>query len=56
MGDTGLNTGGMGAYAPTKLVSASMLAEYEESIVRPTLEGLKKKEWILGEHSTSVLC
>ena len=42
-GDTGLNTGGMGAYAPTSLVSPSMLAEYEESIVRPTLAGLKKE-------------
>ena len=43
-GDTGLNTGGMGAYAPTSLVTPSMLAEYEESIVRPTLGGLKAEE------------
>ena len=42
-GDTGPNTGGMGAYAPTSLVSASMLNEYEESIVRPTLAGLKSE-------------
>ena len=42
-GDTGPNTGGMGAYAPTSLVSPSMLAEYEESIVRPTLAGLKSE-------------
>ena len=41
-GDIGLNTGGMGAYAPTKLVSQEMLASYEESIVRPTLAGLKE--------------
>lgn len=40
-GDLGLNTGGMGAYAPTRLVSAEMLREYEESVVRPTLAGLK---------------
>lgn len=40
-GDTGPNTGGMGAYAPTSLVSKSMLLEYEDSIVRPTLSGLK---------------
>ena len=38
---TRLNTGGMGAYAPTRLVTPEMLAEYEESIVRPTLAGLK---------------
>ena len=42
-GDTGLNTGGMGAYAPTSLVTPSMLNEYEESIVRPTLAGLKSE-------------
>ena len=42
-GDTGPNTGGMGAYAPTSLVSPSMLAEYEVSIVRPTLAGLKSE-------------
>lgn len=40
-GDTGPNTGGMGAYAPTKLVTGEMLVEYEKSIVIPTLHGLK---------------
>ena len=40
-GDTGLNTGGMGAYAPTSLVTPEMLSKYEEEIVRPTLAGLK---------------
>ena len=40
-GDTGLNTGGMGAYAPTRLVSPQMLDTYKESIVAPTLAGLK---------------
>tara|TARA_B100000963_G_C22633425_1_gene676204 strand:+ start:1220 stop:2509 length:1290 start_codon:yes stop_codon:yes gene_type:complete len=42
-GDTGLNTGGMGAYAPTQLVTPEMLAEYEQSIVRLTLAGLKSE-------------
>ena len=40
-GDTGLNTGGMGAYAPTSLVTSEMLSKYEQEIVRPTLAGLK---------------
>ena len=40
-GDTGLNTGGMGAYAPTPLVTPEMLADYETNIVQPTLAGLK---------------
>ena len=42
-GDTGLNTGGMGAYAPTSVVTQEMLALYEEEIVRPTLAGLKSE-------------
>ena len=42
-GDTGLNTGGMGAYAPTSVVTPEMLAQYEEEIVRPTLAGLKSE-------------
>lgn len=42
-GDTGLNTGGMGAYAPTKLVTEEMLADYEKSIVGPTLAGLRNE-------------
>ena len=40
-GDAGLNTGGMGAYAPTSVVTPSMLSQYEEDIVKPTLAGLK---------------
>ena len=42
-GDSGLNTGGMGAYAPTSLVTPAMLEEYERLIVRPTLTGLKSE-------------
>ena len=42
-GDTGLNTGGMGAYAPTTLVSEGMLKEYENLIVKPTLAGLRSE-------------
>ncbi|MBO8125953.1 MAG: phosphoribosylamine--glycine ligase [Firmicutes bacterium] len=39
-GDQGPNTGGMGAFAPTPLVDRGLLAEIEETIIRPTLEGL----------------
>ncbi len=42
-GDQGLNTGGMGAYAPTNLVDESMLDGFLESIVKPTLSGLKSE-------------
>ena len=40
-GDTGLNTGGMGAYAPTRLVTAELQAEIEATVIRPTLAGFK---------------
>lgn len=40
-GDTGLNTGGMGAYTPTSMVTATMQTEIEEQVIRPTLAGLK---------------
>ena len=40
-GDTGLNTGGMGAYAPTYRVTAALQAEIEASVIRPTIAGLK---------------
>ncbi len=40
-GDTGLNTGGMGAYTPTSRVTPEMQAEIEEKVIRPTLAGLK---------------
>jgi phosphoribosylamine--glycine ligase len=40
-GDTGLNTGGMGAYTPTSKVTAEMQTEIEEQVIKPTLAGLK---------------
>ncbi len=40
-GDTGLNTGGMGAYAPTTVVTAEGERRLREEIIEPTLRGLK---------------
>ncbi|MGB0993042.1 MAG: phosphoribosylamine--glycine ligase [Akkermansiaceae bacterium] len=40
--DQGPNTGGMGAVASRQLIDAEMLAQIEESIVRPTVDGLVK--------------
>jgi phosphoribosylamine--glycine ligase len=42
-GDTGPNTGGMGAYSPTKLVDADMEKRIMDEIVRPTLDGMAKE-------------
>ena len=39
-GDTGLNTGGMGAVSPVPFADDEFLKKVEERIVRPTIEGL----------------
>ena len=39
-GDEGPNTGGMGAFAPSPLATPELLAEIEERVIRPTLEGM----------------
>src|SRR5699024_10919296 len=38
--DTGLNTGGMGAYAPTPLISEEMLQRIEKEVVLPTISAM----------------
>lgn len=39
-GDTGPNTGGMGAYAPAPVVDEALLARVKAEIVQPMLEGM----------------
>lgn len=43
-GDTGLNTGGMGAISPVPFADATLLEKIEERIVKPTINGLKKEK------------
>lgn len=40
-GDTGLNTGGMGAISPVPFATPDFLAKVEEQVVKPTIAGLK---------------
>ena len=40
-GDTGLNTGGMGAVSPVPFADAAFMQKVEERIVIPTINGLK---------------
>ena len=40
-GDKGLNTGGMGAYAPAPLIDEKLAAQVEEKILKPTIAALK---------------
>lgn len=41
-GDTGLNTGGMGAISPVPFATEAFLNKIEERIVKPTISGLQK--------------
>lgn len=41
-GDTGLNTGGMGAISPVPFATDEFLSKIENQIVKPTIEGLQK--------------
>ena len=41
-GDTGLNTGGMGAISPVPFADEAFLNKVEELIVKPTVQGLQK--------------
>lgn len=42
-GDTGLNTGGMGAVSPVPFADEAFLKKVEERVVIPTINGLKKE-------------
>ncbi len=42
VGDTGLNTGGMGAISPVPFADTAFIKKVEERVVVPTIEGLKK--------------
>jgi len=41
-GDSGLNTGGMGAISPVPFAKKELLNRIEQNIITPTIEGLKK--------------
>ncbi len=42
-GDTGLNTGGMGAVSPVPFADEAWMKKVEERIVRPTIDGLIRR-------------
>ncbi|MBQ0735310.1 phosphoribosylamine--glycine ligase [Aquimarina celericrescens] len=42
-GDTGLNTGGMGAISPVPFADEALMTKIEERIIKPTVAGLAKE-------------
>ncbi|NJL45241.1 MAG: phosphoribosylamine--glycine ligase [Leptolyngbyaceae cyanobacterium SM2_3_12] len=42
-GDTGPNTGGMGAYAPTPVVSADLMERIQQQVLEPAIAALQKR-------------
>ncbi len=42
-GDTGLNTGGMGAISPVPFADADFMAKVEKQVIQPTISGLQKE-------------
>lgn len=43
-GDTGLNTGGMGAYSPAPIITEEMLEQIKAEIIEPTITGMQLEE------------
>ena len=42
VGDTGLNTGGMGSISPVPFAGREFMQKVEDRVIKPTVEGLKK--------------
>ena len=45
-GDTGLNTGGMGAVSPVPFLDDVLMEKVEKRIIRPTIEGIQKRKLV----------
>jgi len=43
-GDTGLNTGGMGAISPVPFADEALMRKVEEKIIKPTVKGIGKEK------------
>jgi len=46
-GDTGLNTGGMGAYAPAPVATPEVISRIASEVLRPTIDGMRREGSLL---------
>jgi phosphoribosylamine--glycine ligase len=46
IGDTGLNTGGMGCVTPVPFMNDAFMQQVEENIIQPTIQGLAKENLV----------
>jgi len=42
-GDTGLNTGGMGAYAPAPVATPAIMGQIARETLKPTIDGMRRE-------------
>lgn len=42
-GDTGLNTGGMGAYSPVPMVTDELMKQITDTVLKPAINGMKEE-------------
>lgn len=42
-GDTGLNTGGMGAYAPAPVATPAIMEQIVRETLKPTIDGMRRE-------------
>jgi phosphoribosylamine--glycine ligase / phosphoribosylformylglycinamidine cyclo-ligase len=51
-GDVGLNTGGMGAYAPAPVATPAIMERIMNEILKPTINGMRKEGEPLRQKSS----
>jgi phosphoribosylamine-glycine ligase len=54
-GDTGLNTGGMGAYAPAPVATPAVMQQIMKEVLQPTIDGMRREGWLDPVPQSSLL-
>ena len=54
-GDTGPNTGGMGAYAPAPVATPAVMQQIVSEVLQPTVNGMRREGWNSLPFQTSYL-